>query len=166
MNWAKLLVALLLAVLLQATVGRLADLPVIDVDLPLTLLLVCGLIAPTHDVRLAGLLIGFVVDLLSGGPMGVNTFAFGFTGLAITKLRETVNRHMWLGRLLIALLAALACEFVLLLHLHYLQGADLGGFAHAILAAGRIALPAALAAALLTLLPALAPRRRRLAWGH
>jgi rod shape-determining protein MreD len=166
MNWAKLLAVLLAAVLLQTTLGRLVDVPLVEIDLPLILVLVCGLISPTHDARLAGLLVGGVVDLLSGGPMGVNTFAFGFTALAVTKLRETINRHMWLGRLLIALLAALTCELVLLLHLHYLQGADLGGFAHAVLTACRIAVPAALAAALLTLVPALAPRRRRVAWGH
>lgn len=166
MNWPKLLAVLLVAVLLQATLGRLLDVPFVEIDLPLTIVLVCGLIAPAHDTRLAALLIGFVVDLLSGGPVGLNAFAFGFIALAATKLREIINRHMWLGRLVIALLAALSGEFILLLHMHYLQGAELGGFARATLTATRIAFPAALIAALLTLLPILAPRRRRLAWGH
>jgi rod shape-determining protein MreD len=164
MNWTRLLAVLLVAVLLQATVGRLVDLPLIDLDLLLVVVLVCGLSAPASDARLAALLIGFAADLLSGGPMGVNTFAFGVTGLLVTKLREVINRHAWLGRLVIAFLAALAGEAILVLHLCYLQGVDLGGFTKGLLAAGSIAAPAATAAALLTLLPALAPRRRRLAW--
>jgi rod shape-determining protein MreD len=166
MNWTRLLAVLLLAVLLQATIGRLVDVPMVDVDLLLVLVLVCGLVAPAHDARMAALLIGFTVDLLSGAPIGINTFAFGCTGLFITKLREVVNRHVWLGRLVIALLAGLVGEIVLALHLCYVQGADLGGFTKGLLAASQIALPAATAAALLTLMPALAPRRRRATWGH
>jgi rod shape-determining protein MreD len=166
MNWTRLLAVLLLAVVLQATVGRLVDVPIVDFDLLLVLVLVCGLIAPAHDARMAALLIGFTADLLSGAPIGINTFAFGCTGVVITKLREIINRHVWLGRLVIALLAGLAGEIVLALHQSYVQGTVLGGFMQGLLAASRIALPAATAAALLTLMPALAPRRRRAAWGH
>ncbi len=167
MNWAGLLALTLVAVLLQASLGRLADLPVIELDLLLIITLVCGLITPAHDARLAALLIGFAVDLLSGGTIGLNAFAFGVTGLLVTKFREIINRQVWLGRLLIALLAAMAGQLLLLLELHFVQGVYLGGFAATVWAASRVAAPAALAAALLTLLPQLAPRRRRLAsWGH
>jgi rod shape-determining protein MreD len=155
MNWIGLIAALLVAVLIQTTICPLADLPVVDVDLLLVLALVYGLVAPAQDARLAAFIIGFAVDLTTESALGLRAFGFGLTGLLITQLREITNQRIWWTRLLAGLLAAAPGQLLIVLHLRYIQGIELGNWwslvFHAIVVAATAALLAALGTAVLRL---------------
>ncbi|MFH1747563.1 MAG: rod shape-determining protein MreD [Planctomycetota bacterium] len=171
MNWMGLLAALVVTVLLQTTVCRLEDIPLIDVDLMLVLALLYGLLAPVNDARIAAWLIGLTCDLTTDGPVGVHALALGLTGLFITQMREVVNQRIWWARALIAFLAALPGQLLIPLHLRYMQnaGANVGSLWAIIISAILISLTAALLLALLTRMPLLSPRRHgvhHLSWGR
>ncbi len=169
MNWMPWIVSLVVAALLQTTLWHaLPDLPLVQVEPLFALALLAGLLVPAADARLAALLAGLAADLTSIGPMGVHALAYGITGLAITYVRDVINRHVWLGRLVITFLSALPAQVLVALHLRYVQG---GSFALSELLGHGLAtaLGTSLFVALLTLLPRLAPRRGfrgRAAWSR
>ena len=160
MMWIGLAAALVVAIVAQTTLCALGDLPLIDLDFPLVLVLLYGLLAPRHDARLAGLIIGFVVDLSTAGPLGVYALAYGLAALLLTKLRDVVNLQLWWGRLLIGWVAGLAGEVLITLHLQIVQGVSLGSSWRAAWLAVMISGVAALLASLLTVLRPLSPKRR------
>ena len=159
MNWVGLVAALLVTLLVQTTLARLGDLPLIELDLLLVLALLYGLLAPVQDARLAALLIGFAVDLTTEGAVGIYAFSFGLTGLLLTWMREVVNRQLWWGRLLITFLAALPGQLLIVLHLRFVQRAALGTVWQMLVSVVLVSATAALVTVLLTFLPPLAPRR-------
>lgn len=109
MRWATFLAILFAAYLLQAL------LPIRPEYLPLLLALaiVCGLNAPTDDARIAAWLCGLMLDL-TGEPhlIGVNSLAFGLTGLILTWLRESGLSAAGPARFIIAVLAAWPGQFL------------------------------------------------------
>jgi len=159
-SWTRLLIALLVVIVVQTTVCALVRVPRMPVDLPLVLALVYAIIAPAADARLAGLLIGFAVDLTTDGPVGVCAFAFGLTGLIATRLRGVLNSYFWLGRLSIGLLSALPGQLLILFHLRYIQGARMPASLGAVGGVIWTCLVASAICTFITALPALSPRRR------
>jgi rod shape-determining protein MreD len=158
MPWGLFSLALLLAYVLQTAV--LQHFASAWLDLPLTLALVCGLMAPTAEARLAGWITGLAQDIGTDSPLGLHAFAAGLAVFALTALRELVNREVWWVRWLAALAVALPAQFLVQLHDRYVQGAAVtwGQMAgHALETALVAALLAALAPGLLRLLK----RRRR-----
>ncbi len=151
-------IALLVTYLLQTAVVPLVGLP--DLDLLLVLALVCGLAAPVQEARLAGWITGFVQDVGSASPVGLHALALGLAVLGLTYLREWVNRHVWWARWLIGFVVAWPAQFLVQLHLRFLQGAD-RPWSRMVLEALVTALIAALLAALLVALPSMFGRRRR-----
>lgn len=171
MSWVGLVAALVVTVLLQTTVCRLGDLPLIDLDLMLVLALLYGLMARVHDARIAAWIIGFVCDLTTEGTLGVHALAFGLTGLFLTQMREVANQRLWWGRALVAFLAAVPGQLLVPLHLRFVQGGgtNVGSMWQIFGSAVLISAVAAFLAALVTLLPPLAPRRRMaggVSWGR
>ena len=160
MSWVGLLAAVIVTLLMQTTVCRMGDLPLVDLDLMLVLALVYGLLAPVNDARLAGWIIGLATDLMTEGPIGIYALALGLTALLVTLLRETMNRRLWWVRLLIGLLAAVPGQLLVLLHLRFIQGAQVGAWWEMLWSAVILSAAAALLAALITSLPRLAPRHR------
>lgn len=114
MPWVKFSLALLATFLLQTTLVRVMRIEY--VDLLLVMALLCGLLAPLRDARIAAWIVGFTQDLGSLGALGIHALALGFTGLILTTLRELVNLKVWWVRLLICLAAALPGQFVYTLH--------------------------------------------------
>jgi rod shape-determining protein MreD len=163
MSWIGFLALLVVSLLLQTTLGRLFGLSLVHVDLMLVLALVYALIAPVNAARLACLFCGLAIDLMTEGPFGIHAFAFGLTGLVLTKLRDTVNRQLWWVRLLIGFVAALAGQLLILLHLRFVQAGHLGSWRGELTLAVLLSAEAALFAALLTQLPPLRPRYHSLA---
>ena len=160
MRWAGLVAVLVVTLIAQTTVARAADLPVLETDLLLVLALLYGLLAATVEARLAAWIIGFAADVMTEGAIGLHALAFGLTGLLLTWLRHIVNRQVWWGRLLMCFAAALPGQLLIVAHLHFLQGAQLGSWWDMVSSALRVALSAALFATLLTLIPPLTPRHR------
>lgn len=160
MPWGWFSIALLVTYVLQT-----AAVPYVGVtalDLLLVLALLCGLVAPAQEARLAAWITGFVQDIgtAPGSPLGLHALAFGLAVLGLTYLREWVNRHVWWVRWLIAFLVAWPTQFLVHLHTRFLQGADLP-WSRMVLEALVTALLAALLAALLVALPTALGRRRR-----
>ena len=160
MSWAGLAAAVVVAVLLQTTVCQMGELPLVDVDLLLTLALVYGLLAPVQHARIAGWIIGFAYDLTTEGPLGIHALALGLTALLLTLMRESVNRSLWRVRLLICFAAAVPGQLLVPLHLRFVQGANAGAGWQIALSAVMLSLTAAVLAALITGIPPLAPRKR------
>lgn len=161
MSWIAYGVALAVALLLQTTVCRLGEVPLLEADLLLALTLVCGLAAPAHDARLAGWMTGLAMDLMTVGPLGQHAVALGLTAWLLTRLRDTINTELGWVRFLAGFLAALPGQVLLPLHLRLVQGASLVSWWEALGLALQLSLTAALLAAALTGLPPLMPRRRR-----
>ncbi len=158
MRWAYFIIALLLVLVLQT--GVVAFLGRDWLDLLLALALFYGLTAPAPDARLAGLCTGLAQDVRTGGPMGVHALALGLAGLLLTYFREQVNRHVWWARWVIASIAGLAAQFVVLLHQSYVQ--HLGySWGYILLSAALTALVSGLLAALAAGVPHAVRRRRR-----
>jgi rod shape-determining protein MreD len=159
MPWSVFAAALLAAFVLQTTVIRL--LGVSSLDLLCVLALLCGLLAPTADARIAGWIIGLVQDLGSAQGLGPHAFALGLTAWLLTRLRAWLSVRPVGVRLLACLLAAWPGQFLLLLHAHTLRAGgplELGSW---MLSATMTATWSAVAAVLLTTLPWLAIRKRR-----
>ena len=160
MSWAGLAAAVVVAVLLQTTVCQMGDLPLIDVDLLLTLALVYGLVASADQARIAGWIIGFAYDLTSEGPLGIHAFALGLTALLLTLMRTGVNRNLWRVRLLVCCAAALPGQLLVPLHLRFVQGGNMGSLWQIGLSAVMVSVTAAVLAALITGFPPLSQRQR------
>jgi len=159
MAWGGFAIALLLVYLVQVALAALLRLPALDLFLVLALL--CGLLCPTYDARLAAWVTGLAQDVGSADALGVHAFALGLTGLLLTHLREYGNVGVWWIAGLMALAAAWPGQVIYLLHLHYLSGPGLVSFWQLLLAA---TLTSALGAAIATLINALpwaAHHRRR-----
>jgi rod shape-determining protein MreD len=159
MAWGSFAIALLLAYLVQAGVVALLGVQVFDAFLILALL--CGLLAPPHDARIAAWVTGFVQDLGSADALGIHAFTLGLSGLVLTHLREIVNVRAWWVRGLAAFLAAWPGQIIYLLHLHYWAGRGSGSFGSLLLSATLTALVAAGLATLINALPRMMYRRRR-----
>lgn len=131
------------------------------IDLYLSLALVCGLVMPVHDARLAAVMTGFAQDLGSIGPLGTNAFALGLTGLVATLLRPHFNWFAWYSRALVTLLSALPGLIVQRLHAAWIQSAPGAGVWTEILQVLATAFIAAGIAVAITQLPRLGRRRGR-----
>lgn len=162
MAWGGFALALLLAYLVQVGVATPLDVPGFDAFLLVAVL--CGLLAPTHDARIAAWITGLAQDLGSADALGIHAFTLGLTGLLLTWLREVGNVGVWWVRGLAVFLAAWPGQLIYLLHLH------LGGNAAASLwnLVGPAALTSLVAAVLATaidVLPRLLRHRgRRRRW--
>ncbi len=162
MPWVVFALALLGALLLQTAVLPLLP-QLLAVDLLLTLALVCGLVAPLHQARLAAWIVGFVYGLASIGTLGVHALAYGCAGVLLTRLRSEINVYVWWGRAILAFLGAWPAELMIRLHLRFWQLALPDPWWRMVGGATLAALLASLLAAALTGLPGgfSAPRRRR-----
>ncbi len=158
MNWIGFVALLVVGLLMQTTVNRLLGLTHIHVDLLLVLALVYALLASTPAARLAALFCGLAVDLMTEGSFGIHAFAFGLTGLLLTKLRESANRQLWLVRFLISFVAALAGQLLILLHLRFIQSGYVASWRGEVMLSVLLSAEAAALAALITQLPPLRPR--------
>ena len=159
MPWGLFSLALLLAYVLQTAVLQHFD-NLAWLDLLLALALACGLMAPIAEARLAGWITGLAQDIGTDGPLGLHALAAGLAVLALTALRELVNREVWWVRWLAALAVALPAQLLVQLHDRYLQGAAVTWglmVGHAL----ETALAAALLAALAPGVSRLLKRRRR-----
>ncbi len=125
-------------------------------DLLLTLALVCGLMAPVADGRLAGWITGFAYDIGGTGPLGLHALALGLAVIIASSLRDMVNRSLWWVRWLIAVVAAVPAQLLVEWHFKYYQGGD---FVWSQVLIGSAA--AALLAAVIAGLPAYSKRRKR-----
>jgi cell shape-determining protein MreD len=159
MAWGGFAIALLLAYLLQTGVASLLHVPLIDCFLVLALL--CGLVGPKHDARIAACIVGLAQDLGSVDALGIHAFTLGLTGLLLTRLREIGNVGVWWVRGVLAFLAAWPGQMIYLLHLHYWAGHASASFSELVVAATLTALFAALLAMLIHGLPWVMFRRRR-----
>jgi rod shape-determining protein MreD len=121
----------------------------------------CGLLAPTWDARIAAWIAGLVYDLGSADVLGIHAFTLGLTAFLLTQLREVGNVGVWWVRLLAAFLAAWPGQFVYLLHLHYWAGHGSASLWSLIAAAALTALVVAVLATAISFLPRLLQRRRR-----
>lgn len=165
MPWVAFALALLVALLLQTAV--LPFLPLVSgLDLMLTLALICGLVAPVHDARLACWVVGFVYGLASIGTLGVHALAYGCAGVVLTRLRTEINVYVWWGRAILAFLGAWPAELMIRLHMRFWQLALPDPWWSMVGGATFSALLASLLAAALTALPGLLSARRRRALGR
>ncbi len=159
MAWSGFAIALLLAYLLQTGVVALLGVPFLDAFLVVALL--CGLLAPTHDARIAAWIVGLAQDLGSADALGIHAFTLGLTGLLLTHLREIGNVGVWWVRGLAAFLAAWPGQAIYLLHLRYWAGTGSGSLGGLIVAATLASLVAAALAMSINALPGMLHRKRR-----
>jgi len=159
MRWILFIVGLLIVHLLQTGV-----LPVFHapgwLDLMLALALLCGLVAPASDARLAAWIVGFAIDLDTAGPLGLHALALGLAVLAQTYLRELVNLGAWWVRWLVSFVVALPAQLLVRLHAHFYFGDDWSLWQLGLMSVTTAAVSALLAALALAL-PTLSGRRRR-----
>lgn len=159
MRWAPFAIALLAVLALQTSVVAL--LPLGWVDLFLAFALLCALVGPVHEARLACVVAGFVQGLAGGQALGVQAFALGLAGLVVTRLRTRVNVQVWLGRLAVALAGGFCAALFVELHSRFWEVGRGDSLAWMFFRALGMAAVAALLAAGLTGLPWLMARRRR-----
>jgi len=158
MSWGLCALGLLLAYLVQSAV--LSPFGPEWLDLLLVFALIVGLTAPVHEARLAGWITGLAQDVGTSGPLGLHAFALALAIIALTHLRELVNRELWWVRVVVSLIVAFPAQIVIQLHLRFWQGAALtwpGMLMDALVAAA----VGALLAGLLVGLPGLLRRRPR-----
>jgi cell shape-determining protein MreD len=159
MAWGGFAIALLLVYLLQTGVAAPLAVPYFDAFLVLALL--CGLLAPTHDARIAAWIVGLTQDLGSADALGIHAFTLGLSGLLLTHLRGIGNVGVWWVRGLAAFLAAWPGQIIYLLHLHYWAGPGSATLWNLIVDATLTSLVAAALAMLIHGLPWVLRRRRR-----
>lgn len=159
MPWAIFAVALLSALLLQTTL-----LPALglhdDVDLPLVVAMLCGLLAPTPDARIAGWIAGACQDLSGGAGLGPHAVALGLTVWLLTLLREWAPVRPLMTRTVAVFVASLPGQLLALTHLYWWRGSGDASFWHLFGIALWIVLWSSIVAILITSLPWLAHRRR------
>jgi hypothetical protein len=105
MPWLSFAVTLLATFVVQISVVHALGLRSLDLFLTLTLLI--GLLAPVHEARIAGWLVGLVQCLQSDVRFGVEPFSLGLTAFLLTGLRGLLNTEVWWARPLVVFLAAL-----------------------------------------------------------
>ena len=159
MAWRAFWIALLLAYLVQTGVAALLAVPEFDAFLVLALL--CGLLAPTYDARIAAWIVGFAQDLGGADALGIHAFTLGLSGLLLTHLREVLNVRVWWVRGLAVFLAAWPGQIIYLMHLHYWAGHAAVSLWSLIVSATLTALFAAVLVTLMSTLPWAIQRRRR-----
>ena len=157
MRWTLFVILLVLVYLAQTAL--LPQFGIRWLDLFLVTALVCGLVAPTPDARLAAWIVGFVQDLATDGPLGLHALALGLAVLALTFVREQVNLQLWWVRWLMAFIVAYPAEILVRL---------VAGTGHGFVASQVLGWPLTtafvgsfLASFLLALPSAFRPRRRR-----
>lgn len=159
MPWAIFAVALLAALLLQTTL--LAALGISDdVDLPLVVAILCGLLAPSPDARIAGWIAGACQDLSSGAGLGPHAIALGVTVWLLTLLREWAPVRPLLTRTIAVFFAALPGQLLVLIHLYWWRGQADASLWQLVSSSLEIDLWSTLVAVVITSLPWLARRRR------
>ncbi len=155
MPWAAFGVSLFVALLLQTTlVPRVLE----SLDLFLVLALLCSLLTPAGDARIAGWVAGLVQDLAAGGGLGPHAFSLGFCVWVATVLREWIPIRPYGSRLLVSVVAAWLAQLVLWSYVA-LRFESIGWWS-VIGNATSVALWSAILAVLLTALPGLRVRRR------
>lgn len=165
MPWGVFGVLLALVLLLQTSV--LSVLGLRTIDLFLIYALVCGLVLPPYDARLAGWIIGFVQGLASAGMVMIHPVALGLTGLLSTVLRAGVNLDLWWVRLLVAFLSAWPGQLLVRIYWRFWDAnagdvlAPREPWWSILFGSAWVALAAGLIAAGLTALPALVTHRSR-----
>ena len=158
MRWILFIVALVVVHLVQTTL-----LPFFApawVDLMIALAVLCGLVAPSTDARLAAWIVGFAIDLDSDGPLGLHALALGLAVLGLTYLREWVNLGAWWVRWLIGFAVIFPAQLLVRLHSHFFQADNLS-LGQILLMSLATAAASALLAALALVVPSLSGRRRR-----
>ncbi len=160
MAWGGFAIALVLAYLVQVGVAAPLDVsPHFDAFLLVAVL--CGLLAPTHDARIAAWITGLAQDLGSADALGIHAFTLGLTGLLLTWLREVGNVGVWWVRGLAVFLAAWFGQLIYLLHLHYWAGNAVASLWSLVVSATLTALVTAVLATAINAVPRLLQRRRR-----
>jgi len=159
MRWGLYTVALLATLLLAGSVRWVLHLSWLDPFLVLVLL--CGLLAPVRDARLAAWIAGLVHDLSSGDPLGIHAFTLGLTGLLLTRLREALNIEPWWARGVACALAAWAGQLLYLIHHAYWTAAGGLSWVRIVGESWMTATVAGVIVIPLTGLPRLFSRRRR-----
>ncbi len=159
MNWTRFGLALLAVYVAQTVVVPL--LPLGALDLFTVLVLLCGMLAPVQEARLASWITGLAQDIGSVDPLGIHAFCQGLTGWVLTRLRDLFNVDIWWPRGVGAFLAAFVGQFAYhLFRAVWMKDGGLGWlamFAHA----GLTALLASAVMVALTSTPRLSVRRFR-----
>lgn len=160
MPWGYFTLVLLVTYLVQT--AALAHFAPGWIDLLWVVALVCGLAGPLPEARLAGWIVGLAQDIRAEtpSPIGLHALAVGLAVLALTRLREMVNREVWWVRWLIGLVVVWPAQVLVDIHARIFQGASLG-WGHILLNGLLTALGAGLLATLVMALPTTLRRRRR-----
>lgn len=107
MRWGAFFVTLLVTLIVQRSLVWVLGGGFAAIDLFLTLAVLCGLCAPTHDARIACWLIGLVQDLgTDPAALGANALALGLFAVFITVLRDWVQTRDWWMRWAISFVTA------------------------------------------------------------
>jgi rod shape-determining protein MreD len=160
MPWGYFSLALLVTYLVQtAALGQFTP---GWIDLLWVMALVCGMAGPVPDVLLAGWIVGLAEDVrvASPSPMGLHALAFGLAVLALTRLRDMVNREVWWVRWLIGILVVWPAQALVDVHARLFQGAGMS-WGRILLDSLLTAFAAGLLAGLVLALPTALGRRRR-----
>ncbi len=158
MLWALYVLALVLAYLAHTTVPP-TWMPE-WLDLLLVIALVCGLTAPAAEARLAGWITGLAQDIGTVGPLGLHAFTLGLAALLLTLMRDAVNRTLWWVRSLLAFVAAVPAQVIIVIHYRYYQFVESSWWS-LLSSALLTAIAAAVIAATITGLPSMMGRKRR-----
>jgi rod shape-determining protein MreD len=110
-----LIFAIFLAALIQSTFLDYLRIQGIKPDILLVLVIFIGLEADKSFGLKAGLFAGLLKDLLSAGPLGLNTLAFGLTGFILGAYTFKLYRERFVLKLVICFAAAF-----LISHFYYL----------------------------------------------
>ena len=159
MPWGVLAAAVLLVYLLQTAVIGLLGWSWIDLFLILALL--AALLAPLHDARIAGWVIGFAQDLSSTDVIGIHAFTLGLACLLLTSMRGVLNLRVWWSRILVVFLCAWPAPLLYALHLRFWTGAESISASNIILGSAAQAMVAAATATALTAWPTFRFRKNR-----
>jgi rod shape-determining protein MreD len=96
MEQVKIIIALIIAVLLQWTLRNIAE-PLAYVDFPLIIVVYAALQRDAVKALIYGTLAGIAVDALSGGLLGAN----GFSTTLIAHIVSEITRRVYMDNLLL-----------------------------------------------------------------
>lgn len=164
MIWSGFALALLIVFVLQAGAASLLGLT--SLDLFLALALVCSMMAPSHEARLAAWFTGLAQDLGSSDPLGIHAFILGLTAVLLTQLREVGNLAVWWVRGAIAFLAACPGQLLYRAYLRYWAGYGDDSFFNLLIASITASALAAVLALAVTFLPYYSRRRQGFYGGY
>ncbi|MFO0839941.1 MAG: hypothetical protein U1D55_15625 [Phycisphaerae bacterium] len=157
MPWSVVALLLVVTFVLQTAVVSLMGLHYADLFLSLALL--CGLVMPIYDGRIAAWAIGLVQGLGSQDALGIHALLLGLAAILLTNLRAAVNLSLWWARWLIAFVAAWPVQILYLAYQRFAEGQTVG-WIEIVFGSAFSALIAGLFAALVTALPILVTTRR------